>query len=149
MQLRISAETATADVLDSETREVKVPDFTVPQTLLATPQVYRARTARDAEQIKSNPQAVPSAAREFSRTERMIIRVPVYAPGVSAPTLRARLLNRAGDPMTDLPVTAAASGPASLDVPLASLPPGEYVVEITGSSSSGDVQELVGFRIIG
>jgi VWFA-related protein len=148
LQLRITAETESADVLDSETRDLRVPDFTVPQTVIATPRVFRVRTVREAEAIKANPQAVPTAAREFSRSERMLVQVTAHAPGVTAPTLRARLLNRAGDAMADVPVASAAV-PATIDVPLAALPPGEYVLEIAAAAASGEAQELVGFRIIG
>ena len=33
--------------LDSEIRDITVPDFTTPQVALSTPRVYRSRTARE------------------------------------------------------------------------------------------------------
>ena len=45
-QLRVSVEGTSAQVLDSETREISVPDLTSPQTALGTPEVFRARTVR-------------------------------------------------------------------------------------------------------
>lgn len=147
IQLRVSVEGAGSQVLDSETRELKVPDLTAPQAL-GTPAVYRARTVRDVQQIKTDPNATPTASREFSRTDRLVIRVPAYAAGGSAPAITARLLNRSGAPMSDVPV-AAASGDAQLDLPLAGLAPGEYILEIKAGAGDTDPKELVGFRVTG
>jgi VWFA-related protein len=149
MQLRVSVESAGADVLDSEVREIAVPDLTAPQIAFGTPAVYRARTVPEYQRLKNDPQAMPTAAREFSRTERVFIRVPAYAPGTSAPTVTARLLNRTGQAMNDLTVANAAGHPNSKDVELslASMPPGEYVVEITATGEGEPVKELLGFRV--
>src|SRR5205823_5466509 len=108
MQLRISVESAASDVLDSETREVAIPDLTASEAL-GTPAVFRARTVRELQQLKSDAQASPTASREFSRTDRVFVRVPVYDPNA---TVTAKLLNRAGNAMADLPVSANAQAPA-------------------------------------
>jgi VWFA-related protein len=149
MQLRLSVESADAQVIDSEVREITVPDLTS-QTALSTPAVFRVRTARELQQLKADPKAVPTAAREFTRTERLLIRVTAYGPAATAPTLTARLLNRAGKAMNDLQVTppASASAPSEIDLPLASLSSGEYLLEITAAGESG-ITELVGFRVTG
>jgi hypothetical protein len=154
MQLRVSVEGAASQVLDSETREVAVPDLTSPQTMLGTPALYRARTIRDLQQIKTDPNAVPSTVREFNRTDRVLVRVPAYAAGTSTAAVTARVLNRAGDPMNELPAVPPASpgGDAQFDVPLAPLPPGEYIIEIKaagGAADKADQKQLVGFRITG
>src|SRR4029078_10120179 len=81
MQLRVSVEGASSQVLDTEVREITVPDLTGAQTLLGTPELFRARTVRELQQLKADANAVPQAAREFSRTDRLLIRVPVYGPG--------------------------------------------------------------------
>ncbi len=146
MQLRLSVEGANAGVIDSELREVVVPDLTKTTTALGTPAVYRARTPRELQQMKADPQAVPSTTREFSRTDRVFVRVPVY--GAGAPSLSVHLLNRAGQPMSEVPVTPAApAGEPTFDVPVASLAPGEYVLEVKATGEGGDAKELVGFRV--
>lgn len=149
MQLRVSVESAAAEVLDSEVREIAVPDLTAPQIAIGTPVVYRGRTVPEYQRLKTDPQALPTAAREFSRTERVFIRVPAYAPGTAAPTVTAKLLNRTGQAMGDLTVGNAAGRPDSKDIELslASMPPGEYVVEITATGQGEPVKELVGFRV--
>ncbi|MGC4082327.1 MAG: VWA domain-containing protein [Vicinamibacterales bacterium] len=96
MQLRLAVESADDETLDSEVREVAVPDLTAPDVTIATPEVFRARTVREFQQMKGDPKAVPTAAREFSRMERVFIRIPTYNGGAGAPTLTAKLLNRAG-----------------------------------------------------
>ena len=149
MQLRVSVESAGAEVLDSEVREIAVPDLTAPQIAIGTPVVYRGRTVPEYQRLKTDPQALPTAAREFSRTERVFIRVPAYAPGTAAPTVTAKVLNRTGQAMGDLTVGNAAGHPDSKDIELslASMPPGEYVVEITATGQGEPAKELVGFRV--
>jgi hypothetical protein len=137
-------------VLDSETREISVPDLTSAQALLGTPAVLRARTAREFQQLRTDGDAVPIAGREFNRIEHLLIRVPTYGPGGTTPTLSVHLLNRAGSAMNELHVEPAPkAGEQQIDLPLAALPPGEYVVEIKAGDKDGDATELVGFRIAG
>jgi VWFA-related protein len=148
LSLRVSVEGIGSQVLDSETRDVKVPDLTAPQAL-GTAAVYRARTVREAQQIKADPDPTPTALREFSRTDRIVVRVPAYAPGGSNPSVTARLLNRTGAPMNDVPVAIGSGGEPQFDLPLSALPPGEYILEIRSGPADSDAKELVGFRVTG
>ncbi|HWF86408.1 MAG TPA: VWA domain-containing protein, partial [Vicinamibacterales bacterium] len=66
MELRVAVEGDASEVLDSEVREITVPDLTSPQISLGTPAVFRARTARDFQQLKADVDAVPQTARDFS-----------------------------------------------------------------------------------
>jgi hypothetical protein len=77
----------------------------------------------------------------------VFVRVPVY--GAGGPSLSVHLLNRTGQPMSEVPVTAATAPETDsmFDVPLAGLAPGEYVIEIKASGDSGEAKELVGFRV--
>jgi len=60
------------------------------------------------------------------------------------------LLNRAGSSMHELHAEPApAAGEQQIDLPLAALPPGEYVVEIKAGDQDGDAKELVAFRVTG
>jgi VWFA-related protein len=149
MQLRLSVEGSAAQVLDSEIRDITIPDLTSPQFLLGTPELFRARTVRDFQQLKADADAVPTASRDFSRTERVFVRVSAYAPGSASAMLKARLLNRAGQPMMDLPVTPAPAspGPAQIELPMSNLPPGDYIIEITAGADGEGAKELVGIRV--
>ena len=93
----------------------------------------------------------PTASREVSRNERVLIRVPAYGPASGA-EVTARLLNRTGDAIADLPVVAStvrAGSAREIDVAFNSLPPGEYLVEISVNGAGEPVKELIGFRITG
>jgi hypothetical protein len=93
IELRMTVEAAgSGGTLDSEIREVTVPDFTAPQVALSTPRVYRARSAREFQSMAADAGAVPSPGREFSRTERLLIRFDSYGPGSEQPTVTAVLL---------------------------------------------------------
>ncbi len=150
IQLRISVEGSASQVLDSEVREVSVPDLTSAQATLGTPSVLRARTAREFQQLRADGDAVPIAGREFSRIEHLLVRVPTYGPGGTTPALSVHLLNRAGAPMNELKAEPAPKpGDQQIDLPLAGLPPGDYVLEIKAGEQGGDATELVAFRVTG
>ena len=84
VELRITVEGATGGTLDAEVRDIEVPDFTSPQVSLSTPRLYRARTLPELRTITADPNAVPAAGREFSRTDRVLIRFSAYGPGTRA-----------------------------------------------------------------
>jgi len=151
MQLRLSVEGAGAQVLDSEVREVVVPDLTSPETVFGTAEVFRARTIPEIQRLKADADAVPTAAREFSRTERLLIRVHPY--GAAGTSVTARLMNRAGQPIADLPVAVSDSSRTTsstirqIEVLLANLSPAEYGVEITAAGGGSSVKDIVAFRV--
>lgn len=150
MQLRMAIEGAGAQVIDSDVTELDVPDLTLTDTSLSTPEVLKARTAREMQTLLTNPDSVPVAGREFRRTDRVLIRFETYGPGETGPGATARLLNRAGQPMSDLPVTSEAPARAQLvNLPLSGLAPGDYLVEIKAKSESGEVTQLVPLRVVG
>jgi len=147
LQLRLSVQNADGQVMDSALQELTVPDYTKVQVALSTPRLFRARTPRDAQAVLANPAAVPTADRTFSRTERMIVRFDAFGPGESKPAVTARLLNRGGTPMSDLQVQAAASGSTQIEVPLAQLAAGDYLLELTAKGDAGSAQELIAFKL--
>jgi len=149
IELRMTVEAAgSGGTLDSEIRDITVPDFTAPQVALSTPRVYRARTAREFQAVVADANAIPAPGREFLRTERLLIRFDAYGPGTEKPDVTAVLLNRAGSKMSDVQIAPAAAGAMhQIDLSLASFPTGEYLVEITAKSGNGEVKELVPFRL--
>ena len=91
-----------------------------------------------------NADAIPVASRTFSRTERLLVRVPAYGPGDSdAGRHRATLLNRRGIPMRELQQVPAdlPPGVVQFDLPLASLAPDEYRVELVAANAPGPRDE--------
>jgi hypothetical protein len=152
VQFRVSVEDDGGQVIDTDMLDVEVPDYTAPQVRLTTPQVLRARNAVEFRSIKSDPSAVPAAGREFARTERLLIRFSALGPGSEQPTTSVRLLNRAGHPMSDLqaqPIETSERSRLQVDLPLAGLPAGDYIVEVKSSAGASEAKQLVGFRVVG
>lgn len=147
LQLRLTVEGENGQVLDSATRELTVPDYTRVEVSLGTPRVYRARTARDIQAIRADPATAPTVDREFSRAERLLLRVEAYAPGGVTPAVTGRLLNRGGTPMSDLPFKATADGVFETELPLSSLAAGEYLIEFSASTESGKAQDTIAFKV--
>ncbi len=150
LQLRLSIENESGRLLDSERRELAVADFTGTEVMLATPRVLRALTARELQALKSDPNAVPAVARDFSRRERILVRVNAYGPGDAPPAVTAKLMNRQAQPMVDLTLEAvagASAGSYQAEVPIASLAPGEYLIEIGASGANGSTRQLVAIKV--
>ncbi len=144
--VQMTIEDAVAQVLDIDVRDVPISALTAP-VVLGTPQVWRVRNAREFRAVKEHPETPPVAAREFSRTERLLIRVPAF--GSSAPWVSARLLSRMGVPMRDLPLLADVDGSIrQIDLPLAGFAVGEYVIEFTARGADRDVREALRFRVV-
>ena len=138
--------------LDSEDRELVVPDMTATDLALGTPRVYVARTAREFQAINKDVDATPTASRDFRRTERLVIRTDAYAPGNAVVTMTSRLLNKQGQRMANLTVAVPpAPGQAySVDLPLASLAQGEYLLELSATTEGQKpATELIAFRVGG
>ena len=148
LQLSLAVEDERGEVIDRDRREVEIPDFTGTDLVLSTPSFVRARNHREWQARVDDWGAVPTAAREFRRTERVLIRFEAYAPGTERPDVRARLLNRGGELIHPLDVQQADDErPYQVDLRPAHLPPGDYVVELAATSAAGDVTRLVAFRL--
>lgn len=146
LRLRMAIEDAAARPIDTDVRDLIVDPMTAP-VALGTPEVFRARNAREVRAVISDPKAVPVAAREFSRSERLLIRVPAYAPDGS-PRLAARLASRAGS-MRDLEVSPGPSPDRfQIDLPLAGLASGDYVIQLrVATSADGEARADVSFKV--
>jgi hypothetical protein len=148
MKLQMSVQASDGHVLDFNDTAVQVPDFTAPQVTISTPALLVARNAYEMHQLTSTPDPVPTPRREFSRTDRLLVRFQAYAPGGAAPTLTASLLNRAGQSMATLPVSAGQNGLQQIDLPLATFPVGEYLVKVEAASGGSKASTLVAFRVV-
>jgi hypothetical protein len=147
IEMRIVVENARGQVIDSTTQSLAVPDYAVTQVSFGTPRIYRTRTAREMLLVRNNLDATPTATRDFSRGERLLIRFDAYAAGGTRPAVTAKLLNRTGAAMADVPVQAAEGKPFQIDFPLASLAAGEYLIQIDGKTASGTAQQIIAFKV--
>jgi hypothetical protein len=89
-------------------------------------------------------------AREFRRTERIIIRTQAYGPGTDVPAVTGQLLNRVGGAMQDVPVTLdQQTGHAQIDLPLSGIAPGEYLLDLRAKGATGgEAKQLVAFKVV-
>jgi VWFA-related protein len=147
LQMKISA--ADGKALDADVRHLAIPKLDASRTLLATPELFRSRTALEYRTIVDRADAAPTASHEFSRAERLIVRVRAYAP-VGSPIVSARLLNLSGDPIQTLSPLASApdKNTTQFAVTLAAFPPGDYTLELKATSEAGEVGTLVPFRVV-
>ena len=151
VQLEITVAASDGKRIDSDFRTVRVPDLRVTQPTFAPLQILRTRSAREFTAASRNPAQQPAASRQFSRTERLLIRVPVYGPNGTIPTVSATLLNRGGGPMRQLQqvTPSLANGIVQFDLPLSSLAPDDYAVELIAVGSDGErsVKTTLQFRV--
>jgi VWFA-related protein len=148
LDMKMVVEGPRGQVIDTLGRQITVPDFTNVTMSFSTPRVYRVRTIPELQALKTNPNAVPTTERQFSRTDRIYIRADAYAPGGVTPPVSARLLNRTGQSMADLPVQQAPGRPAEIELGLSAFAAGEYLIELNARSEGGSTaQELIAFRI--
>ena len=147
IELRIVVENARGQVIDSTAQSLTVPDFSATQVSIGTPRLFRARTAREMLLIRNNLEATPTATRDFSRGERLLIRFDAYTAAGARPEVTAKLLNRTGASMADVPVQAAEGKPFQIDFPLASLAPGEYLIQIDAKAESGTAKQVLAFKV--
>ena len=146
LRLRMKIQDAARQEVDSDVREITVRDLRG-RVAIGTPELLRARNAREFRTLGNDPAAVPVSSRQFSRTERLLVRFPAYAPDGQQPAVAARLLNRMGQPMRTLEVRPAADGEHEFDIPLASLATGEYQLELAATSPAGKTTEVLSFRV--
>ena len=145
IELRMSVEAAAAAACSTGDPDDRRAGSHAPQAAISTPRVHRARTARELQTVAADAAAVPVAGREFSRTERLLIRFDVY--GNATPT--AVLLNRNGQKMADVPVTPADGRRHASDRPGSQRrsPAGEYLVEITVKGATGEARSWSRFGV--
>jgi VWFA-related protein len=150
VRVRVTAQNARGNRLDSFDASLDVPDFTTAGPVLTTPFVYRGRTARDLQQVRASSSPVPAVMPVFSRTERLLIRFGAYGPAGRTPTVTMRLLNRSGNPIAALPAPTKTSGDEmESELGLGSFPPGDYIVEIAAEIGGETAKRLLAIRVTG
>jgi VWFA-related protein len=149
VQLDLSVRAADGSVIDTSAQDIDVPAVRGAGPVLLQPQVVRARTARDFRALAALPDAAPSPSRTFSRSERLLIRVPAYNPDGAPVTISASVSNMKGTTIRPLDQVPGGTGAPQFDLPLAFLAPGEYGIELTVTSPTGTARQLIRFRLVG
>jgi len=139
-------EDASARLLDRDVRDLVVTRFVDP-LVIGTPEVRRARTARDLQRMAADDAPV-AISRQFSRTESLVVRVPVSGAS-GTPTVTARLVSQPGTVLRSFEPVPVDTRPGYFEVqlPLAWLAIGNYALEFSASSGTARAGERVAFRV--
>lgn len=145
--VQMAIEDADAKVIDRDVRDVVVGGFTG-AIGIGTAELLRIRTARERQALERDPLATPVSSRSFSRSEQLVLRVPVFRKG-APPTLTGSLVSSFGSVMRRVTATEMPSRPGvyEFDLPLASLAAGPYRFDILARGEDGEARESVSFRV--
>jgi hypothetical protein len=116
---------------------------TVPMTnaaIIGAPMAWRAMPS-------PRSPLVPLADFQLHRAERLHVEWPILREPASR---IARLLDRRGQPLgAELPLTVAAERRAlALDLPMAALPEGDFLVDVTAEASGQTERQVLAFRVV-
>ena len=143
--LATTALTARGDEIDGDMRRITVPAFDGSKLAISSPMVLRTRTAREARAITEGTDAQPEVGREFDRSDRLFVRFAIY--GGAEVAAAARLLNRRGKDLRELPVARIKEGVYQLDLPLSVSARGDYLIAIEATRGAESVRALVPVRV--
>jgi VWFA-related protein len=148
LELDFTIHDETGETIDREQREMQVEDPGQTVLALATPVVSRARNAAEFRSLSSQSIPLPYAGREFSRTDRLLVRGVAYGAGAAGAEITAQLVGPRGSTLAELPIrTAAGPGGYVVDLPLTSLATGEFLIAIAARTASDRVETFVPLRI--
>ena len=143
--LATTALTARGDEIDGDMRRITAPAFDGSKLAISSPMVLRTRTAREARAITEGTDAQPEVGREFDRSDRLFVRFAIY--GGAEVAAAARLLNRRGKDLRELPVARIKEGVYQLDLPLSVSARGDYLIAIEATRGAESVRALVPVRV--
>jgi VWFA-related protein len=127
---------------DGERAQDQTQMEVVSGTLIGAPMAWRA-TPSPRSPLR------PLADFQLMRADRLHVEWPILQ---DAATRTARLLDRRGQPLGQpLPVSAAPDGrhAAAVDLPIASLPEGDFVLELTATPGAGEPERrALAFRVV-
>jgi VWFA-related protein len=148
VQLDFTIRDSAGEMIDREQRTVTVPDLAKTTLALTTPVISRARSASEFRALNSGPEPVAFAGREFSRSDRLLVRVAPYGTAAADAEVTAQLVGPRGTTLAELPIQPEGeTGGFRLDLPLSSLATGEFLISIAARTPGDRVETLVPLRI--
>ena len=147
LHLTITVRDEHGETIDQDTRQLSISDLAQAALTLSSPIVIVARNASELKNVGGN--GVPYAGREFSRTDRMFVRFAVYGESAGDALVSARLLSRTGDELRKLSISSSRAGMTGyeIEVPLASLARGEFLIAIDATAGDDRAEALVPLRV--
>jgi VWFA-related protein len=148
VQLDFTIRDSAGEMIDREQRTVTVPDLAKTTLALTTPVISRARSASEFRALNAGPEPVAFAGRDFSRSDRLLVRVAPYGTGAADAEVTAQLVGPRGTTLAELPIhPEGETGGFRLDLPLSSLATGEFLISIAARTPADRVETLVPLRI--
>jgi hypothetical protein len=113
---------------------VLVPGTPSPALSVAAPALWVVRTPADLKRVHSDTPPAAYQGREFSRSERILMRIVVEGQRAATAAVSIGLIDRRGKRLTDLPFTRTPAG-WLLDLPLQSIARGEYLIGVEAEAA--------------
>ncbi len=85
--------------------------------------------------------------REFVRTDRLAIRLRAYGSSAAAAEVTGRLIDRRGTTLIPLAIAGSSNGWHHLDLPLASIAPGDFAIVFEARSGDHRAEAIVPVRV--
>ena len=150
LEIEMTVRGLQGQTLDEDARQLTVPDFARARIALSSPAILRVRNPAELRSFRANQAATPFAGHEFTRTDRLFIRFAVHGDSAHQAVVSARMLNRTGAPLLPLTVAAVegAESGYEIDLPLASVARGDYLIEITAAAGDDRARDLVPVRVV-
>jgi hypothetical protein len=129
-----------------EVATVLVPGTPSPALSVAAPALWVVRTPADLKRVHSDTPPAAYQGREFSRSERILMRIVVEGQRAATAAVSIGLIDRRGKRLTDLPFTRTPAG-WLLDLPLQSIARGEYLIGVEAEAAGQRSTAYVPIRI--
>ena len=118
---------------------------------LAEPKVWSVRRPAELQAVQGDNPPAPVTVREFTRMERLILRVDVGGELAASARLTANLVGKGGSQLLAIPVSRVSPDATHwrVDLPLMSIARGDYVIAIEASQGSARATAFVPVRVTG
>ena len=147
LQITFTAHDGAGDVVDRYVRTVQVPDPSARGMWISSPVVIRTRTPLELRTARLDPRPAPAAAREFSRSDRLLIQFAIHGANAAPADVTARLLNDRAAPLTPLPLTRSGTR-YEIDLALTSIARGDFVIAIEARHANERAETFVPLRVV-
>jgi VWFA-related protein len=146
LELAITARDESGEIVDRDKRTITVPDPSSSALWISSPVVVGTTGPLEWRAAKESP--TPSAGREFTRSERLLIRFVVHGANRASATVAARLMTRRGVPAATLAVETTPDGTYEIDLPLTTIARGEFLISIEAMHAGERAEAIVPLRIV-
>ena len=148
LSLKYTARDQDESTLDSWSQPITAPDWDTAPLAMATPRFFLAQSIQELRAIRASPDPPPSAARQFRRSDRVLVAVDCYTSRPEdAALVQAHVLTREGKELAELPVPALKDGSVLFELPVGSLGQGTYILRIRATLGAEQAEDMTAIVI--